>query len=84
VGNANPDAPFNARDRAFLQTLGELAAIASPTHGCARASVRSDPRRAERIAREMHDSLAQVLGVLHFVSERSDERRAPAHRALAA
>jgi two-component system nitrate/nitrite sensor histidine kinase NarX len=62
-----PDAPFTARDRAFLQTLGELAAIAITS-----ARMRENEHQGailaerERIAREMHDSLAQVLGVVHL------------------
>jgi two-component system nitrate/nitrite sensor histidine kinase NarX len=62
-----PGAPFNPRDRAFLQTLGELAAIAITS-----ARMSDSERQGailaerERIAREMHDSMAQVLGVLHF------------------
>jgi len=62
-----PDAPFNARDRAFLQTLGELGAIAITS-----ARMRENEHQGailaerERIAREMHDSLAQVLGVVHL------------------
>jgi two-component system nitrate/nitrite sensor histidine kinase NarX len=66
VGRA-PDAPFDARDRAFLQTLGELAAIAITS-----ARMRENEHQGailaerERIAREMHDSLAQVLGVVHL------------------
>jgi two-component system nitrate/nitrite sensor histidine kinase NarX len=60
-------APFTARDRGFLQTLGELAAIAIES-----ARMRESEHQGailaerERIAREMHDSLAQVLGVVHF------------------
>lgn len=60
-------APFTNRDRGFLQTLGELAAIAIES-----ARMRESEHQGailaerERIAREMHDSLAQVLGVVHF------------------
>jgi two-component system nitrate/nitrite sensor histidine kinase NarX len=62
-----PTSPFSARDRGFLQTLGELAAIAI-TSARMRESERQGAILAERerIAREMHDSLAQVLGVVHF------------------
>lgn len=55
------------RDRGFLMTLAELAAIA-----IGNAQLReADESRAvvaerERIARELHDSLAQVLGVAHL------------------
>jgi signal transduction histidine kinase len=62
-----PDAPFTHRDRAYLQTLGELATIAITS-----ARMRENEHQAatlverERIAREMHDSLAQVLGVVHL------------------
>lgn len=62
-----PDAPFTHRDQAYLQTLGELATIAITS-----ARMRENEQQAatlierERIAREMHDSLAQVLGVVHL------------------
>jgi len=62
-----PEAPFTQRDRGFLQTLGELATIALTS-----ARMRENEHQAailverERIAREMHDSLAQVLGVIHL------------------
>jgi signal transduction histidine kinase len=62
-----PDAPFTHRDQAYLQTLGELATIAITS-----ARMRENERQRailverERIAREMHDSLAQVLGVVHL------------------
>lgn len=58
---------FTERDRAFLVTLSGLAAVAITS-----AQVRENGRQhailAERarIAREMHDSLAQVLGVTHL------------------
>jgi signal transduction histidine kinase len=63
----SPDAPFTHRDQAYLQTLGELATIAITS-----ARMRENDRQRailverERIAREMHDSLAQVLGVVHL------------------
>ena len=62
-----PDAPFTHRDRAYLETLGGLATIAITS-----ARMRESERQGavlverERIAREMHDSLAQVLGVVHI------------------
>jgi two-component system nitrate/nitrite sensor histidine kinase NarX len=62
-----PDTPFTHRDQAYLQTLGELATIAITS-----ARMRENEHQAatlverERIAREMHDSLAQVLGVVHL------------------
>lgn len=58
---------FTGRDRGFIQTLAELASIA-----IASARMRESEQQAaiiaerERIAREMHDSLAQVLGVTHL------------------
>src|SRR5450759_5171490 len=69
------DTPFTERERAFLVALSGLAAIAI-------ASVRmreSGRQRAvlaerERIAREMHDSLAQVLGVTHLRLRALDSR----------
>lgn len=59
--------PFSERDRAFLATMAGLAALALTG-----AQVREDARQQEvlnertRIAREMHDSLAQVLGAVHL------------------
>jgi signal transduction histidine kinase len=60
-------APFTERDRAFLVTLSGLAAIAI-TSAQMREAGRQRAVLAERgrIAREMHDSLAQVLGVTHL------------------
>lgn len=58
---------FSDRDRAFLGTMAGLAGIALTS-----AQVREDARQREvlnertRIAREMHDSLAQVLGAVHL------------------
>jgi signal transduction histidine kinase len=58
---------FNERDRRFLITLSELISIA-----LAGARMRENERQGaivaerERIARELHDSLAQVLGVTHL------------------
>jgi two-component system nitrate/nitrite sensor histidine kinase NarX len=62
-----PDAPFSPREFGFLHSLGELAVIAVTS-----ARMREGERQAsilaerERIAREMHDSLAQVLGLIHL------------------
>jgi signal transduction histidine kinase len=61
------EVPFTARDRAYLGALCGLAAIALTS-----AQARENGRQGailserERIAREMHDSLAQVLGVTHL------------------
>jgi signal transduction histidine kinase len=60
-------APFTERDRQFLVTLSDLASIAITS-----ARMRESERQGaivaerERIAREMHDSLAQILGVTHL------------------
>ncbi len=60
-------APYSDRDRGFLSTLSDLASIAA-----ASAKMREAERQGailaerERIARELHDSLAQVLGVTHL------------------
>jgi len=61
------DTLFTERDRAFLVTLSGLAAIAI-TSAQMRENGRQHAVLAERgrIAREMHDSLAQVLGVTHL------------------
>jgi signal transduction histidine kinase len=67
---------FTERDQAFLVTLSGLAAIAITA-----AQIRENGRQhavlAERgrIAREMHDSLAQVLGVTHLRLRALDARR---------
>ena len=58
------DDPFSGRDREHLATLADLASIAITN-----ARMRENEQLAairgerERIARELHDSLAQVLGV---------------------
>ena len=61
------DIPFTARDEDYLGALCGLAAIAL-TSAQARENERQGAILAERerIAREMHDSLAQVLGVTHL------------------
>lgn len=66
---------FTERDRAFLVTLSGLAAIAI-TAAQMRESGRQRAVLAERgrIAREMHDSLAQVLGVTHLRLRALDAR----------
>jgi len=69
------DVPFTERDRSFLVTLSGLAAIAITS-----AQMRENGRQRavlaerERIAREMHDSLAQVLGVTHLRLRALDAR----------
>jgi signal transduction histidine kinase len=66
IGRAT-DVPYTARDRGYLVTLADLASIAITS-----ARMRESERQGailterERIAREMHDSLAQVLGVTHL------------------
>jgi signal transduction histidine kinase len=61
------DTPFTGRDHGYLVTLSEIAVIAITS-----ARMRENERQGaiiaerERIAREMHDSLAQVLGVTHL------------------
>jgi signal transduction histidine kinase len=59
--------PFSDRDRHFLSTLSDLASIAV-TSARMRESERQGAILAERerIARELHDSLAQVLGATHL------------------
>ncbi|HXV04525.1 MAG TPA: ATP-binding protein [Solirubrobacterales bacterium] len=59
--------PFSERDRQFLATFADFASIAVTG-----ARMRESERQAailaerERIARELHDSLAQVLGAVHL------------------
>lgn len=59
--------PFSERDGHFLSTLCDLASIAV-TSARMRESERQGAILAERerIARELHDSLAQVLGATHL------------------
>ncbi len=61
------DLPYTERDRGYLVTLSDLASIAI-TNARLRESEHQGAIVAERerIAREMHDSLAQVLGVSHL------------------
>ncbi len=61
------DKPYTTRDRGFLLSLSSLASIAI-TGERQRESERQGAILAERerIAREMHDSLAQVLGATHL------------------
>jgi two-component system nitrate/nitrite sensor histidine kinase NarX len=59
--------PFTERDRRYLSSLAGIAAIAT-----AGARLRQQERQGailaerDRIARELHDSLAQVLGSTHL------------------
>ncbi|MEO6144806.1 MAG: GAF domain-containing sensor histidine kinase [Dermatophilaceae bacterium] len=75
IGQGSEDL-FTERDRAFLITLSGLAAIAITS-----AQMRENGRQRavlaerERIAREMHDSLAQVLGVTHLRLRALDSRQ---------
>jgi signal transduction histidine kinase len=61
------DPPFGARDRGTLTTFSGIAAIAITA-----ARLRDNERQGailaerDRIARELHDSLAQVLGSTHL------------------
>jgi signal transduction histidine kinase len=66
IGRRGAD-PFSERDGEFLATLSDLASIA-----VIGARMRESERQGailaerERIARELHDSLAQVLGAVHL------------------
>jgi signal transduction histidine kinase len=59
--------PFDERDREFLTTFSDIASIAV-TSARMRESERHGAILAERerLARELHDSLAQVLGAVHL------------------
>ncbi len=61
------DKPFTSRDRGFLVSLASLASIAIVGER-QRENERQNAilSERERIAREMHDSLAQVLGATHL------------------
>ena len=75
--------PFSERDRQFLATLSDFASIAV-TSARMRESERQGAILAERerIARELHDSLAQVLGAVHLrlraLGSREDVEATPA------
>jgi signal transduction histidine kinase len=66
VGRASA-VPFEERDRQYLRTFSDIASIAV-TSARLRESERQGAILAERerIARELHDSLAQVLGAVHL------------------
>jgi signal transduction histidine kinase len=66
IGRRSAD-PFSERDQQFLATLSDFASIAV-TSARMRESERQGAILAERerIARELHDSLAQVLGAVHL------------------
>ena len=78
---AEPD--FTEREQRFLVALSDLVSIAITS-----ARMRENERQGaavaerERIAREMHDSLAQILGVTHLrlraLGARSEVATAPA------
>jgi two-component system nitrate/nitrite sensor histidine kinase NarX len=60
-------APFTDRDRGFLSTLASLVGIAlTGAQMREGARQRAILNERTRIAREMHDSLAQVLGAVHL------------------
>ncbi len=66
VGRSS-EIPFSGRDQAFLKTLSGFASIAV-TSARMRESERQGAILAERerLACELHDSLAQVLGAVHL------------------
>ena len=82
IGRRSAD-PFSERDQQFLATLSDFASIAV-TSARMRESERQGAILAERerIARELHDSLAQVLGAVHLrlraLAAREDAEATPA------
>jgi two-component system nitrate/nitrite sensor histidine kinase NarX len=68
--------PFTPADRSLLGALADMAAIAVRTARLHEAEEQwTIHAERDRIARELHDSLAQVLGVIHL------QLRALEHRA---
>ena len=71
-----PGAPFTAQERNLLGALADMASIAVRTARLHEAEEQwTIHAERDRIARELHDSLAQVLGVIHL-QLRSLEARA--------
>jgi signal transduction histidine kinase len=61
------DEPFDEGDHRFLATLAEIASIAiANARLFERERQTAIVEERERIAREMHDGMAQVLGVTHL------------------
>ncbi len=61
------DEPFDEGDRRFLATFAEIASIAvANARLFERERQTAIVEERERIAREMHDGMAQVLGVTHL------------------
>jgi two-component system nitrate/nitrite sensor histidine kinase NarX len=59
--------PFTSADRSLLGALADMAAIAVRTARLHEAEEQwTIHAERDRIARELHDSLAQVLGVIHL------------------
>ena len=82
---SEPAPPFTDQERNLLGALADMAAIAVRTARLHEAEEQwTIHAERDRIARELHDSLAQVLGVIHLqlrsLEARAKDEAEPRHR----